>query len=80
MRRNNLQQPEDSPSPEAILFLNHLGRPYKSGCSLNKILKHYCKVAGTFFSFTKPNNSNRDKELEEGHLALLQAWLHNNCV
>ena len=39
MFRSNLQ-------PEAFLFLSHLGRPYKSGCSLNKILKHYCWVAG----------------------------------
>ena len=31
---------------EDLLFLNRLGRPYKSGCSLNKTLKHYCKVAG----------------------------------
>ncbi len=31
--------------PEAFLFLSHLGRPYKSGCSLNKILKHYCEIA-----------------------------------
>ncbi len=38
MSRSNLQ-------PEALLFLNHFGRPYKSGCSLNKTLKHYCQIA-----------------------------------